>query len=309
MKIILTDKLYGVSNFVTYLDKEDSVFKKRKKTIERWNRGREPLVTFKNIITNVTIVGFVSRCRTDNKLLKIKDDRGLEVEITIENFNEILPLVTIEKGKILDKVIFGFQNGKVYLIVVDSPLYKKIIEDKKQSEKDKVNGYLKLKDLQIGKTYSCADNNRKYVYIGKRKIINELHAEIDNYFYSYSYNYNSQLNKNDYPKYLDTFKYDEHMFIELEFFDKKNPDKFTASFTKRPARITKVCESINAVELFKRCGNKINGHISYKPKSKDVSLTRLKLKDGERLSQIVDIELKEDDFFHFKNKRFTSRVN
>lgn len=111
--------------FATYID-ETSAFTKRKKTVDGW---RDKTIETK-IISNVPITGFkiidsVSRHSTSNKLFRIYDPRGFELEITAENLFKIIESHTIVKGDIIEPMVWGREGNQNYLISGNSDEYKK----------------------------------------------------------------------------------------------------------------------------------------------------------------------------------------
>lgn len=111
----------------------NAAYAKRKETVDRWrNTSVEPL-----IIDNVPTFGFeivdvVSRYRTDNKLYRIFDPRGFELEISAENLFDILMNNTVVKAKIMEPLVWARFNSKNYLVSAASEEYKNYLSPKKE---------------------------------------------------------------------------------------------------------------------------------------------------------------------------------
>ena len=78
------------------------------------------------IIDNIPLTGFkivdtVTRYSTSNKLWRILDPRGFELEISTANMESVIMSGIIDKGEIIDKCVWDFGTngiGKAKLIRV-----------------------------------------------------------------------------------------------------------------------------------------------------------------------------------------------
>ncbi len=97
--------------------------KKRQSTVDRWSqKDIEP-----RILDNIPQRGFkllevVSRYSTSNKLFRVLDPRGFELEISSDNLLDIALASTIVKGEIIEECVWASHNG-VYLEPVSSERY------------------------------------------------------------------------------------------------------------------------------------------------------------------------------------------
>lgn len=108
----------------------NSAFQKRKKTVDTWVRqGKgDTAKYFDNIPTSgFSIAGVVSRYRTSNKLYRIDDPRGFQLEITAENLFELIDNTNISKGVFTDNLIWGRKGSINWLWPADSDEYRKYL--------------------------------------------------------------------------------------------------------------------------------------------------------------------------------------
>jgi hypothetical protein len=98
--------------------------KKRQETVNNWRqKDIEP-----RIMDNVPTRGFrlkevVSRYSTSNKLFRVLDPRGFELEISADNLLELAMNSTIVKGEIVDECVWATSNG-VYLMSSSDERYQ-----------------------------------------------------------------------------------------------------------------------------------------------------------------------------------------
>jgi hypothetical protein len=98
--------------------------KKRIDTVNGWANKKED----SRIIENKPTRGFkllevVSRYSTSNKLFRVLDPRGFELEISSDNLLDLALASTIVKGEIIEECVWA-QHGGVYLIPTSSEQYK-----------------------------------------------------------------------------------------------------------------------------------------------------------------------------------------
>lgn len=137
----------------------DSAFKKRKETGISWSRN--DIHPDGHIFKNEPLEGFklgrsVSRYSTDNKVFRLEDPRGFTVEISTGNLEMLMRDVTIIKGVIQGKCVWGREDKNI-LLSVDSEPYKNAF-----NVSDKL---LSVKDLEVGDKV-LMQNGREYVYAG-----------------------------------------------------------------------------------------------------------------------------------------------
>jgi len=75
--------------FLTHITDDDS-FSKRKATVDSWAGGSKGFEIENERISGFKIIDYVTRHRTDNKVFRIVDPRGLQFEIYTENLLEII---------------------------------------------------------------------------------------------------------------------------------------------------------------------------------------------------------------------------
>ena len=97
---------------------------KRIDTVNRWSRKEED----SRVIDNRPTRGFkllevVSRYSTSNKLFRVLDPRGFELEISADNLLDLAMASTIVKGEIVEECVWAQHNG-VYLMPTSSDQYK-----------------------------------------------------------------------------------------------------------------------------------------------------------------------------------------
>lgn len=83
-------------------------FRKRKATVDNWRSDTITPVKLLNIPRyGFKIVDSVSRYSTSNKLFRVQDPAGFELEISAKNLFEILKTCTVSQGQIMDKMVWG----------------------------------------------------------------------------------------------------------------------------------------------------------------------------------------------------------
>lgn len=162
--------------YMTYYE-ENAKFEKRKKTGTNWANGYrwhnskdKPITSKEFIYDNEPLEGFhlgdsVSRWSTDNKLFRVNDPRGFQVEVPTGNVSTLMQHTTIVNGVVQGKCAWGRDHNNHILLSVDSPPYKEIIEREKRVSKAKKHT---IKDLQIGDMVT-QKSEESYVYLGKWK--------------------------------------------------------------------------------------------------------------------------------------------
>lgn len=133
---VITASTYDDSNlaYMCHYDKTKAC-EKRQNTGRRWAQSVErkddkytDLYGKECIIPNVPSTGFklgsvVSRYSTDNKLFRVTDPRGFEVEISAGNVSALLQDSTVINGEVQEECIWGRDSGGNVLVVMDSTFY------------------------------------------------------------------------------------------------------------------------------------------------------------------------------------------
>lgn len=111
----------------------DSAFKKRKSTVDSW---REVDIAPREIDNTpqhgFQIVDTTTRNSTSNKLFRVLDPRGFELEISSENLFDIIKECGIVRGLITDPMIWARHTQKPYLISGNSEAYKEYLKGPKK---------------------------------------------------------------------------------------------------------------------------------------------------------------------------------
>jgi hypothetical protein len=162
------DKLWYVKRtnedlaYMTYY-KEDKAFEKRKETGTSWARSSEEGVVCDNTPQEGFIVGqSVSRYFTSNKLFRVMDPRGFEVEIPTDNLAMLLQSCTITNSVVQEKCVWGREGSNHILLNEGSEPYKAAMENM-----DKLaHEVIKPKDHVVGDVLEDVDGDR-YLYLGK----------------------------------------------------------------------------------------------------------------------------------------------
>lgn len=98
--------------------------KKRMETVDRWSNDKSE----SRIIENKPTRGFkllqvVSRYSTQNKLFRVLDPRGFELEISADNLLDVALVSTIVRGEIIEECVWG-QDTSIRLIPGSSEEYR-----------------------------------------------------------------------------------------------------------------------------------------------------------------------------------------
>jgi hypothetical protein len=169
----------------------DSAFRKRKETVDNWVGQRftqqvkwiDPVAGIyekdanghavyeqidhgeyePEIINNVPIAGFsvdqaVERWSTSNKMFRINDPRGFQLEISADNLADLIINSTLDKGVIQEPLIWSKNGAKVFLTRLDHESYLQHLQPKVA----RAGGSLKPGDVvRLG-----VDKSR-YVFLGE----------------------------------------------------------------------------------------------------------------------------------------------
>lgn len=116
-------------------------------SLEQWRDKDIPRMCYDNTPTiGMSVAGSVKRWSTSNKCIRVEDPRGFQLEITIENFIEIIRNCTLNKGVIRDEMVWGWDGSTVKLIKVGSEDYNTGIENFNV----KMSASISLKDIKPG---------------------------------------------------------------------------------------------------------------------------------------------------------------
>lgn len=148
----------------------DSSTEKMQSTGRSWaGRGKEAFHE------NTPVSGFVlgdsvSRWTTDNKLFRVHDPRGFEVEVPTGNVAALLKFCNVLEGVIQEKCVWGRDGGSHVLLPVNSEPY---IEAKATIEKVATE-LVKASDLKLGDRVHLMSfgqiNKTEYEFMGIVKL-------------------------------------------------------------------------------------------------------------------------------------------
>lgn len=103
----------------------DYAFKKRKATVDNWaEKDLAPMDIDNRPTHGFKIVDTVSRYSTSNKLFRVEDPRGFELEIDVYNLLDLIEHHTIVQGTIMEPLVWARYGGNNYLISSNSEEYK-----------------------------------------------------------------------------------------------------------------------------------------------------------------------------------------
>ena len=179
-----SDKL----GFITYKD-TFGVMKFEKS----WEGWRDKLIN-SDVFQNVPTEGFVLNKNSGRQwgnferaeFVRIFDPRGFEFEISTDNLMQIILHNGISKGNGVEgKCVYGWHQGgrKVVLIPVDCKDYKRHLKQEAEIQSGSVKVFDKATDIIEGHQYKFK-NGRKYTYLGKFKVYNDIYDLRGGYSFS-----------------------------------------------------------------------------------------------------------------------------
>jgi hypothetical protein len=112
---------------------------KRRNTVDGWRQDDIDPRTIENKPQKfLRIVDSVVRSTTSNKLFRVLDPKGFELEISAENLLRVIEECTISNGTILEECVWTHdRTGKIYLLPTSTQEYKLHIDGAKKGEKMK----------------------------------------------------------------------------------------------------------------------------------------------------------------------------
>lgn len=173
----------------------DSSTAKMQDTGRSWS-GKGPEAFYDNIPTAGMVLGdSVSRWTTQNKLFRVLDPRGFEVEVPTGNVSTLLNYCTVVKGVIQEECVWGREGGSHILLPVTSEPY---VEARKVIHKV-ANELLKMGDLQLGDRVKVMSQGdiipTEYEFFGIVKLSWLRKCSKNRYrsSHGYSWNYRTEL--------------------------------------------------------------------------------------------------------------------
>lgn len=121
---------------------DNTNYEKRKDTVDRWRDEKIEPVEFENKpIFGFKIKDVINRSMTDNKVYRIEDPRGFELEISSYNLFDLIENHTLVKGDIMEPLVWARDGAKNYLISGTSEEYKQHLSPKKEQPADVLGHY------------------------------------------------------------------------------------------------------------------------------------------------------------------------
>ena len=157
--------------FMVPYDEKDPQLNERKLTVSRWSQGRgggkrsvldnQARLYYNEPLQGIKLLHTVSRYRTSNKVWRVSDPRGFELEISSWNLSALLHHVTIAKGVIQDECVWARDSqGENWLLPVSSTEYKEA-----QEYTELRNTRISLRDVNLGDIITLHDG-RTVKYLG-----------------------------------------------------------------------------------------------------------------------------------------------
>lgn len=149
---------------------DDAAGQKRRDTVDNWARGYGHSKTFNSVeLDNEPMIGFevgrsIRRSGGWNgsgaSYVRVKDPRGFELEITIENLVMIMTGNLIDNGEIMTECVWGRDGNRNILLPTNSEPYRA----SKQMAKS-LSEVISLKEVKPGDTIKLLDGTEG-VYLG-----------------------------------------------------------------------------------------------------------------------------------------------
>lgn len=188
---------YVALGFLTYRNEKGKLW--NQKSFDNWRDKDIPRIPLdNNPTTGMVVIGFATRMSTSNKFICIEDPRNFQVEITVENFINILKKVTIVNGIIQDKMVWGW-NNKLHLYKVGEDDY---LEAKANFEYGSQSTILP-KNVPLGSEIMLFNGKRGLYYGG-------WHIVEDNWEKNYAGYFNNSTPKPVKTKRYQFLKIDDH---------------------------------------------------------------------------------------------------
>lgn len=198
----------------------DYAFKKRKATVDGWAEKTLTPMDLDNKPTHgFKVVDTVSRYSTSNKMFRIEDPRGFELEIDVNNLLDIIEHHTIVQGTIMEPLVWARYGSNNYLISSNSEEYKHY-----------KNGPVRV-GLNAGDWFMNKAGNVLYRFEGRlayNLIGSQVHrVDRDDRSYYYNYSWNRQP-RTDFSKVTTKVKtivnrkQDKPAFVYTEYYLDEN---------------------------------------------------------------------------------------
>lgn len=146
---------------------DNAAGKKRRDSVDNWlyswyqrdedkDKDKKEAIVVDNIPqSGFKVVDVAERWTTSNKMARIVDPNGYELEISIANLVDLMLYGLIDKGEIMTECVWGREGPNNRLIPVDSDLYKNALQEGQTL--DPVVG-----DIVVGA------HNKRYIYLGRQ---------------------------------------------------------------------------------------------------------------------------------------------
>jgi len=223
--------------FATYLNNKGLL--QHKDTFNKWRDTSIPRFPYDNDpIVGMSVRGSVDRYRSHNKLVRIEDPRGFQLEIPIENFIEVIYECTLKNGVIKDEMVWGWDNGQVRLYKVGGENYNQGIANFKYDGQKNIP----MKTINLGDTI-LLDNGDTGVYYGGWHIVTD------------------HFGWNDYAANIKIKKVSSKRVFFVKV-DKEHATFYTYSSLK-VKNVTPINEPLNKGDIFNQFTSEINKTVNY----------------------------------------------
>lgn len=156
--------LRGKTGYMFHVEKTPSKNKKSVESIRKWGGENIAIQEYdNNFIDGFIIGGFCSRYSTSNKVIIIKDPRGFELQVYVDDFINMINDLTIVKGVIQEKCCWVRSKGYPVLVREEGDIQQKL-EDASNKLNAKQSVSIDLRKLNKGDVFT--DGRYKYVYEG-----------------------------------------------------------------------------------------------------------------------------------------------
>lgn len=214
-----------------------------KKMLHIWNDEKTKVVdricvegeefTVDNTPTSGFYIGSsVSRWSTSNKLFRVKDPRGFQVEVPTDNIATLLHHTTVTNGVVQEPCVWGREGNNHILLPVNSEPYLITLDQMDTLE----NKLIPVKDLKIGDWVRFfAEPEQEYYYLGKIKAT----WKVRGYWYEGGGYWNRSERKKHYTEWEEVVDTKWVSVFLHKYSWSKDDDKWCTDTTTKP-KITEV---------------------------------------------------------------------
>lgn len=145
-----TDENPRLLGFAVPYDKTKAS-EKRQSTVNNWRqKDINPRIIENKPTRGFKLLQVVSRYSTSNKLFRVLDPRGFELEISSDNLLDIALASTIVKGEIIEECVWASSHNGAYLMPSSDERYSFYVNKKQTGDKVKMaegNYYVSVRNM------------------------------------------------------------------------------------------------------------------------------------------------------------------